>query len=47
MSGSVVIEQSLQQGTTTLDVEALSSGSYIFLVSQGTESHAEQVMITD
>jgi len=47
MSGSTVIEQSLQQGTTTVNVEGLSSGSYIFLVSQGAESHAEQVMITD
>ena len=47
MNGSVVIEQSLQQGTTTVNVEGLNSGSYIFLVSQGAESHAEQVMITD
>ena len=47
MNGSVVIEQSLEQGSTTVNVEGLSSGSYIFLVSQGTESHAEQVMITD
>ena len=47
LRGSVVIEQSLQQGTTTVNVEGLSSGSYIFLVTQGTESHAEQVMITD
>jgi len=47
MSGSVVIERSLERGTTTVNVEGLSSGSYIFLVSQDTESHAEQVMITD
>ena len=47
MSGSVVIERTLKQGTTALNVDALSSGSYIFLVTQGTESHAEQVMITD
>ena len=47
MSGSVVIERTLEQGTTAVNVDALSSGSYIFLVTQGTESHAEQVMITD
>jgi hypothetical protein len=47
IGGSVVIEQVLESGTTVVDVKALSSGSYIFLITQGTETHAEQVIITD
>jgi len=47
MSGSIVIEQMLERGTTVVNVEELSSGSYVFLVQSGSESHAEQVMITD
>ena len=47
MSGSIVIERVLERGTTVVNVEELSSGSYVFLVQSGAESHAEQVMITD
>ncbi len=47
MSGSVILERGLEAGMTVVNVEELTSGSYVFLVQMGQESHVEQIMITE
>lgn len=47
LAGSVINESAIIDGASRVDVSGYAAGTYIFMISAGSESYSEQIVITE